>query len=87
MLNFTSVEILVVYSDGQVSLVRKLLEKSRLSFLLLPSKRFATKGRKARSSPMSEKDNTKTQSLSLCLHSAVVTNKLNVSASLRAFKR
>lgn len=33
MLNFTSVEILVVYSDGQVSLVRKLLEKSRLSVL------------------------------------------------------
>lgn len=55
-----------------------------MSFLLSPSKIFAIKGREARSSPVSEKD--KNLIPELCLHSAVVTRELNVSASLRAFK-
>lgn len=57
-----------------------------LSFVLLPTKRSALKGKEARSNP-TPKRHTHTNSIpELCSCSTVVLSRLNVSASLRAFK-
>lgn len=90
MLNLTSVEILVVYSDGQVKSGQKALGKK--SFVCpsccYPLQDLLLRAGKHGPALRQKKTHTNKNSIpELCLRSAVVTSKLNVSASLRAFKR